>query len=156
VAPGRGNIQVHDLLDHEVDSVHYYEGKPLHDRIKDYVTSDSKVYQYRRNYVRENARGVSPTLMANMGMGGHNVPIIKDAVGIRRLTPSECARLQGYSDLVIPTELSFHQVYRQIGNSVTVPVINAVAEAMLDALDTVQNKKQSRTEVINRELVPII
>jgi DNA (cytosine-5)-methyltransferase 1 len=153
--PGRGNLQVQDLLDSEVDPVHYYEGKPLYDRIKDYVTSDSTVYQYRRNYVRENAKGVSPTLMANMGMGGHNVPIIKDAYGIRRLTPSECGRLQGYNNLVIPAGLSYHQIYRQIGNSVTVPVINAVAEAMLQALDSVKNKKMSIPEITKRELVSI-
>lgn len=153
--PGRGDLQVQDLLDSEVDAVHYYEGKPLYDRIKDYVTSDSTVYQYRRNYVRENAKGVSPTLMANMGMGGHNVPIIKDARGIRRLTPSECGRLQGYNDLVIPAGLSFHQIYRQIGNSVTVPVINAVADAMLEALDSVKSKRSPVFEPTKRELVVI-
>lgn len=153
-APGRGDVQVQDLLDKEVDPVHYYEGKPLYDRIKDYVTSDATVYQYRRNYVRENAKGVSPTLMANMGMGGHNVPIIKDAKGIRRLTPSECGRLQGFDDLVIPADLSFHQIYRQIGNSVTVPVIAAVAEAMVQALDAVKSKKEApKTDVVKR--VPI-
>lgn len=155
-APGRGSVQVQDLLDREVDSIHYYEGKPLYDRIKDYVTSDSTVYQYRRNYVRENAKGVSPTLMANMGMGGHNVPIIKDAKGIRRLTPSECGRLQGYDDLVIPANLSLHQIYRQIGNSVTVPVIHAVAEAMTEALDSVKDANSFKTEASHRELVSII
>ncbi len=155
-APGRGSVQVQDILDHEVDPSHYYEGKPLHDRIKEYVTSESTVYQYRRNYVRENARGVSPTLMANMGMGGHNVPIIKDAVGIRRLTPSECSRLQGFNDLVIPEKLSFQQAYRQIGNSVTVPVIHAVADAMVQALDAVKAEMPTSPEVIKRELAPII
>lgn len=155
-APGRGDIQVQDLLDYEVDPVHYYEGKPLYDRIKDYVTSDATVYQYRRNYVRENAKGVSPTLMANMGMGGHNVPIIKDAKGIRRLTPSECARLQGFNDLVIPAGLSFHQIYRQIGNSVTVPAVTAVAEAMLAALDTVRSKRENLSfDVVKRQHVTI-
>ena len=133
--PGRGDIQVRDLLDDEVDPIHYYEGKPLYDRIKDQAVSDTTVYQYRRNYLRANAKGVSPTLMANMGMGGHNVPIVKDTKGIRRLTPAECARLQGFDDLIIPEEISFHRIYRQLGNSVTVPVIRTVAEAMLDALD---------------------
>lgn len=136
--PGRGGVQVQDILDQEVDPIHYYEGKPLHDRIKEYVTSPATVYQYRRNYVRANAKGVSPTLMANMGLGGHNVPIILDDHGIRRLTPSECARLQGFSDLIIPADLSFQRIYRQIGNSVTVPVIHAVAEAMLHALDSAE------------------
>jgi DNA (cytosine-5)-methyltransferase 1 len=136
-APGRGEIMVQDILEPSVSSAHYYENKPLHDRIKDYVLSENIVYQYRRNYVRANAKGVSPTLMANMGTGGHNVPIVKDLNGIRRLSPRECARLQGYDDLVIPDRLSFHRIYRQIGNSVTVPVIKVVADAMVEALDKV-------------------
>ena len=36
------------------------------------------------------------SVSANMGTGGHNVPIIKDAKGIRKLTPLECVRLQGF------------------------------------------------------------
>jgi hypothetical protein len=36
--------------------------------------------------------------MANMGDGSHNTPVIKDRWGIRKLTPKECARLQGYKD----------------------------------------------------------
>ncbi len=153
--PGRGTVQVQDLLDVDIDPIHYYNDKPLYDRIKDHVTSDSTVYQYRRNYVRENAKGVSPTLMANMGMGGHNVPIVKDAKGIRRLAPSECAKLQGFNDLVIPDNLSFYQSYRQIGNSVTVPVIAAVAEAMLQALDSTRPKRLLSFDIIRREPVAI-
>lgn len=148
--PGRGDVQVQDLLDIEVDPIHYYEGKPLYDRIKNDVISDSTVYQYRRNYVRANAKGVSPTLMANMGMGGHNVPIIKDGKGIRRLTPSECARLQGFQNLKIPQGISFHRIYRQLGNSVTVPVINAVAEAMISALDSTTPRRPLSVDIIKR------
>jgi site-specific DNA-cytosine methylase len=46
----------------------------------------------------KNKSSLCPTLTANMGTGGHNVPIIKDKKGIRKLTPRECARLQGFSD----------------------------------------------------------
>ncbi len=150
-AQGRGDISVQDILELNVDPIHYYEGKPLYDRIKDFVVSEDTVYQYRRNYVRANAKGVSPTLMANMGMGGHNVPIVKDYNGIRRLTPSECARLQGNIDLVIPEGLSFHRIYRQIGNSVTVPVIKAVADAMVEALDNVNLEKRLSFDITTRE-----
>lgn len=152
---GRGDVSVQDILELNVDPVHYYEGKPLYDRIKDYVVSEQTVYQYRRNYVRANAKGVSPTLMANMGMGGHNVPIVKDYNGIRRLTPSECARLQGFNDLVIPEGLSFHRIYRQLGNSVTVPVIHAVAESMIEALDTAKAMKRLSFDIVKREPVLI-
>jgi DNA (cytosine-5)-methyltransferase 1 len=52
-------------------------------KLKNFVKEEGKVYQWRRQYVRENKSGVCPTLTANMGMGGHNVPIIKDKKGIR-------------------------------------------------------------------------
>src|SRR5207244_9522411 len=83
------------------------------------------VYQLRRNYVRENRSGMCFTLMANMGEGGHNIPVIKDRWGIRKLTPRECARLQGYEDdwFRMPEELSVTQIYEQIGNSVTIPMV---------------------------------
>ncbi len=75
------------------------------------------VYQLRRNYVRENRSGECFTLMANMGEGGHNVPVVRDRWGIRKLTPRECARLQGYDDdFVFPPGLS----HAQPGNSARV------------------------------------
>ena len=65
------------------------------------------VYQLRRSYVRRNMSGTCFTLMANMGEGGHNQPVIKDRWGIRKLTPRECARLQGYDDnFQFPSELA--------------------------------------------------
>jgi DNA (cytosine-5)-methyltransferase 1 len=69
-----------------------------------------------------------------MGMGGHNVPIIKDAKGIRKLTPIECFRLQGFpKDFTLPT-LVDSALYKQAGNSVTVTVLEAVAREMMRAI----------------------
>ena len=49
------------------------------------------------------------------------------------LTPRECARLQGFpDDFIIP--VSNAQAYKQFGNSVCIPVIEAVAKSMLDYL----------------------
>ena len=71
----------------------YY--KPFQSAIE---KGDSKsIYQLRRSYVRENMSGICFTLMANMGEGGHNQPVIKDRWGIRKLTP-RMRRLQGYED----------------------------------------------------------
>jgi DNA (cytosine-5)-methyltransferase 1 len=54
-------------------------------------------YQVRRGmYVRKNMSGVCPTLTANMGTGGHNVPLIKVKDGIRKITPEEAFKLQGF------------------------------------------------------------
>ena len=76
--------------------------------------SEGKIEAIR--YVRENKNNVCPTLTANMGMGGHNVPIIRDSVDIRKLTPRECARFQGYPDsFVLPDDLPASALYKKIG-----------------------------------------
>lgn len=82
---------------------------------------EESVYNLRRYYVREN-RGKCPTLTANMGGGGHNVPFIKDEWGIRRLTVGECAALQGFEGYEFPDDVPVKEMYRQIGNAVSVPV----------------------------------
>ena len=61
--------------------------------------SDGNIYQLRRSYVREKRQGLCPTLTANMGIGGHNVPFVRDAWGIRRLSVDEVARLQGFESV---------------------------------------------------------
>ena len=59
------------------EAYYYREGKQrFYDELKECVTSQDTVYQWRRQYVRENKNGVVPTLTANMGTGGHNVPLI--------------------------------------------------------------------------------
>ena len=125
-------VDVIDILDLEVPEKYYYMGKPLYDRIKNDVTDPTKVYQWRRQYVRENKAGVCPTLTAHMGTGGHNVPIICDDHGIRRLTPNECFKLQGFYDIILPNMTDSH-LYKQAGNSVTVPVIKSIAKSILHA-----------------------
>jgi DNA (cytosine-5)-methyltransferase 1 len=124
-----------DLLEKKVLEKYYYNGKPLYEKLKKSVKDEGVVYQWRRQYVRENKSGVCPTLTANMGTGGHNVPIIKDKKGIRKLTPLECARIQGFpSDYKIPN-LADSALYKQFGNSVSVPVIEAVAKQMRKAME---------------------
>ena len=85
--------------------------------------------------MRENKKGVCPTLTANMGTGGHNVPIIIDKKGIRKLTPLECARIQGFPiNYKLPKNISDSALYKQFGNSVSVPVVEAVARQIKKAL----------------------
>ncbi len=72
-----------------------------------------------------------------MGTGGHNVPIIKDNKGIRKLTPTECARIQGLpKNYKLPDSISTSALYKQIGNSVTVPVIYRIAKQIIRAIKT--------------------
>lgn len=126
--------KVIDLLETNVPEKYYYNGKPLYDKLKNFVKEEGKVYQWRRQYVRENKSGVCPTLTANMGMGGHNVPIIKDKKGIRKLMPIECAHIQGFPEGFKLPEISDSALYKQFGNSVSVPVVEAIARQMMEAM----------------------
>ncbi len=115
----------------EADDKYYYNNKPLYEKVKNDINSEFSVYQWRRKYVRVNKKGVVPTLTANMGLGGHNVPIIKNHKGIRKLTPQECFLLQGFpKDFKLPKNLADNKLYHQAGNSVVVPVIQRIAENM--------------------------
>jgi len=59
----------------------------------------------------------------------------------RKLTPRECARLQGFPENFIIT-VSDLQAYKQFGNSVAVPVIRYVAKALLSEMNRLPlNKK---------------
>lgn len=124
-----------NLLDQKVPSKYYYNGKALMEKLVDTVTKEDTVYQWRRIYVRENKSWVCPTLTANMWTGWHNVPIIKDAHGIRKLTPRECFRIQWFPDSYILPDLADSRLYKQAGNSVSVPVIQRIAENMILAFD---------------------
>lgn len=121
---------IHDCLENEVSDRYYYNGKPLFDKIKSDVKSQDSLYQWRRKYVRENKNGVCPTLTANMGMGGHNVPIILTEQGIRKLTPRECANFQGFPDTYLLPNIPDSALYKQFGNSVVVPVVERLAESI--------------------------
>ena len=98
-------------------------------------TDPETFYQIRRIYARKNAKGLCPTLTANMGTGGHNVPIVRQIDGKsyywRRLTPKECFNLQGYpKNLQLPSEISRGQLYKQAGNSVNVDLITKLAKSI--------------------------
>lgn len=84
--------------------------------------SNANIYQLRRSYVREKKQGLCPTLTANMGIGGHNVPFVRDSWGIRRLSVEEVARFQGFetTEPLFP-EMPVPEMYRLLGNAVCAP-----------------------------------
>lgn len=84
--------------------------------------SIENLYQLRRSYVREKKQGLCPTLTANMGVGGHNVPFVRDNWGIRRLRVVEVAGLQGFEmdDLLFPHAVPEKDRYRLVGNAACV------------------------------------
>lgn len=80
---------------------------------------------------------IARTLSARYHKDGSEILIAQRGKNPRRLTPRECARLMGFDpsrDLRIEIPVSDTQAYRQFGNSVVVPVVNAVAELMVPRL----------------------
>lgn len=90
--------------------------------------SDKNIYQLRRSYVREKKEGLCPTLTANMGNGGHNVPFVRDEWGIRRLSVREVAALQGFkTEEPLFPEIPIQDQYRLLGNAVCVDLAQLIA-----------------------------
>lgn len=122
-------------FDTKLDDKYYYTAaRPFYGELVKDITDGNTIYQWRRQYVRANKSGVCPTLTANMGMGGHNVPLIKAKHGIRKLTPKECFALMGFSSPTFPEGLAESRLYKQAGNAVVVPVIAALAHEVKKAL----------------------
>lgn len=128
-----------DIIDFKgkQDKKYYYTSTcPFYSLLKkDMVTTDT-IYQWRRKYVRENKSNVVPTLTANMGTGGHNVPLIlTEDRHIRKLTPRECFNTQGFpADFKLPKGQSNTRLYKQAGNSVVVTCIKRLATAIKDSV----------------------
>lgn len=110
-----------------------------------YTLSD-KLWTYLQNYAAKHKAagngfgygiapldGVSRTLSARYYKDGSEVLIEQEGKNPRKLTPRECARLQGFPDsFVIP--VSDTQAYRQFGNSVVVPLMAAVAKLVVEKI----------------------
>lgn len=127
---------IHDLLftDKQEDKYYYPSTHRYYAKLNEVITSQDTFYQWRRVYVRENKNNVCPTLTANMGTGGHNVPLIRDSFGIRKLTPRECFLFQGYPANFKLPNIANSKLYMQAGNSVTVPLIYRIGKQILAVL----------------------
>lgn len=130
-------IDFHSKLD---DRYYYTPGKykgEIYDKLVEAMANDDindpAIYQWRRQYVRQNKSGVVPTLTANQGTGGHNVCLIKTEHGIRKMTPRECFNTQGFPENFKLPDLSDAKLYKQAGNSVCVSVIHRIAEKIAEA-----------------------
>lgn len=128
---------IHDCIDPEInDKALFYGAKFIHyEELKRGMVSMDTIYQWRRQYVRENKSNVCPTLTANMGTGGHNVPLILTKYGIRKLSPKECINFQGYpKEYQFPTSIANSAKYKQAGNSVVVPLITKVCQNIISII----------------------
>lgn len=144
ITPVEPKPVMRDILDKKVD--------------EKYTLSD-KLWIYLQNYAAKHKAagngfgygiapmdGVSRTISARYYKDGSEILIKQRGKNPRRLTPRECARLQGFPEnFKIP--VSDTQAYRQFGNSVVVPLMENVAKlvvANIDRLESEQDEKQRK------------
>ncbi|OJJ23428.1 DNA (cytosine-5-)-methyltransferase [marine bacterium AO1-C] len=115
--------------------------------VDDKYTLSDKLWQYLQDYAKKhkekgngfgfgliNFDGITRTISARYHKDGSEILIPQDDKNPRRLTPRECAKLQGYPDnFIIP--VSDTQAYRQFGNSVVMPLVQAVGAQIVKAID---------------------
>ena len=129
----------------QVDDPYYYlDAENKYSRmIKRRATclTDPRIFQLRKTIVRVQEPGLCPTLTANMGGGGHNVPFIIDKGEVRKLTERECLRLQAFPEAFsFPDLLSKSSRYRMIGNAVNVSVSHGIAKNIYAHLSELENE----------------
>lgn len=138
--PGPSGVKtrVGDILEENVDekytiSDRLWEG---HQRRKVENKQNGKGFGY--SLFNEESPYTS-TISARYYKDGSEILIEQKGKNPRKLTPRECARLQGFPDeYIIP--VSDAQAYKQFGNSVAVPVVRAVAVKMLSEMNNMENK----------------
>ncbi|MBP3802429.1 MAG: DNA (cytosine-5-)-methyltransferase [Oribacterium sp.] len=148
ITPAEPKPVMRDILETEVD-----EKYTLSDKLWDYLQGYAAKHKAAGNgfgYGIADPDGVSRTLSARYHKDGSEILIAQDGKNPRRLTPRECARLQGFpEDFKIP--VSDTQAYRQFGNSVVVPLMANVAHLVclkmneLDRLTVVNENTKAKT-----------
>ena len=127
IQPLAKKLRIKDILESDVDAKY-----TLSDHLWDYLQKYAEKHRAKGNgfgYGLVDPEGIARTLSARYYKDGSEILIPQTGMNPRRLTPRECARLQGYDDsFKIP--VSDTQAYKQFGNSVVVPLVKAVAERL--------------------------
>ena len=138
--PPNTNLAIRDILEKKVEDKY-----TLSDKLWNYLQEYKKKHQAKGNgfgFGLTDLNGVSRTLSARYYKDGSEILIPQRGKNPRRLTPRECARIQGFPDnFLIP--VSNNQAYKQFGNSVAMPLIQAVAKNIVKELLKINDAKKS-------------
>jgi DNA (cytosine-5)-methyltransferase 1 len=141
---GDEKFAIKDILEEEVDPKY-----TLSDKLWNYLQEYAKKHKAKGNgfgFGLTNLDGVSRTMSARYYKDGAEILIPQDGLNPRRLTPRECARLQGFPDsFIIP--VSDNQAYKQFGNSVVTPLIQAVGKNIIKEILKINEPTKSKVAV---------
>ncbi len=128
-----------DILEKDVDSKY-----TLSDKLWIYLQNYAAKHRAAGNgfgYGIADPDGISRTLSARYYKDGSEILIAQEGKNPRRLTPRECARLQGFPDS-FKIVVSDTQAYKQFGNSVVVPLMENVAKLVAAKMKELDNRKE--------------
>ena len=101
-----------------------------------YMTDRKRIYRFTDWGLSKGREGICPTLLAAMGSPYERIPFFFDNFSIRKITQRECARLQGFPDsFILPIDKIPKQVYKQLGNTVVVPIVKSIADNIVKVLE---------------------
>ena len=142
--PPNTELAIREILEKRVDPKY-----TLSDKLWNYLQEYKKKHQAKGNgfgFGLTDLNGVSRTLSARYYKDGAEILIPQRGKNPRRLTPRECARIQGFPDeFIIP--VSNNQAYKQFGNSVAMPLIQAVGKNIVKELLKINESKKSKDAV---------
>ncbi|MCD8214990.1 MAG: DNA (cytosine-5-)-methyltransferase [Clostridiales bacterium] len=111
------------------DIYYYRKSDRLYDTFHGFIKEKGRIYNMFDGRISRVSSGLCPTLIANMGNRKNRVPVVMDDFGYRKLTLRECLAFQGFpNDYYFPKTITIDDAYRQIGNSVCVPVIRNIVK----------------------------
>lgn len=123
---------IFDIIDFgkkKKDIYYYKNDDPYFKYVKTRVKDKNSIYRVHDSGIYRAKKQTCPTLTASMGTRANRVPIVIDDYGYRRLTVKECLDFQGFpKEFSFPKGTTIQEAYKQIGNSVCVPVICRIAE----------------------------
>ena len=118
------------------NDVYYYNDTKMFDYLADKMKDRNAIYRITDTEVRWTKNQMCPTLTANMGTYPDRVPVVWDDFGIRKLSLRECLAFQGFpKEFYFPNTITIDDAYKQIGNSVCVPIIYYIAKKIQEVLD---------------------
>ena len=126
--------KIKDILEKKPESKY-----TLTDKLWKYLQDYSKKHKEKGNgfgFGLVDINGVTRTISARYYKDGSEILIPQNGKNPRRLSIREAARLQGYPDSFITDSVSMNQAYKQFGNSVVMPLIQAVGDSILDNLSS--------------------
>ena len=138
ITPVEPKPVIRDILEHNVDDKYTLSDK-LWTYLQDYAAKH-KAAGNGFGYGIASPDGIARTLSARYYKDGSEILIAQDGKNPRRLTPRECARIQGFPDsFKIP--VSDTQAYRQFGNSVVVPLMTDVAKLVVEKMEILSSQQ---------------